>query len=135
MIADAKILELACSMGSIEAKPVMPQHAIRYTSKPSKLKCFPAEYASINKTKKGAFDWKVVHELGRFAFCGVGKSATWTGIAHLLDTRVHPRPIIPWTETVESTVGIHMAANRIRMEGNEEYVVEFLRNELKASVG
>jgi hypothetical protein len=46
-------------MGSIEAKPVMPQHAIRYTSEPSKLECFPAEYASMNKTKKGALIGKL----------------------------------------------------------------------------
>jgi hypothetical protein len=54
MMADAKFLELACTMSSIEAKPVIPQHATKYVSKTSKLKCFPAEYASAKRTRKGA---------------------------------------------------------------------------------
>ena len=54
MMADAKFLELACWTGSMDAKPVIPQHATRYVSKPSKLKCFPAEYASTKRTKNGA---------------------------------------------------------------------------------
>jgi hypothetical protein len=65
-------------------------------------------------------------------FVGFARAA---GIAHSLDIRVHPRPIIPWTEMVESTVGIHMTADWIRIEGNEKDVVKFFRNELKVSVG
>jgi hypothetical protein len=37
----------------MDAKPVIPLHATRYISKPSKLKCFPVEYASTNRTKNG----------------------------------------------------------------------------------
>ncbi len=61
--AQFKVLELACWMGSIEANPVMPQHAIRYTSKPSKLECSPAEYASMNKTRKGTLIGKLYTSL------------------------------------------------------------------------
>jgi hypothetical protein len=38
----------------MDAKPVIPQHATRYVSKPSWLECFPAEYASTKRTKNGA---------------------------------------------------------------------------------
>jgi hypothetical protein len=58
-MADAKFLVLASSMGSIEVKPVMPQHATRYVSKPSKLECFLAEYASTKRTRKGALIGKL----------------------------------------------------------------------------
>jgi hypothetical protein len=58
-------------MGSIEAKPVLPQHAIRYTSELSKLKCFPAEYASINKTKKGALIGKLYMSSDDLFFVGL----------------------------------------------------------------
>jgi hypothetical protein len=61
-------------MGSIEAKPVMPQHAIRYTSEPSKLECFPAEYASINKTKKGALIGKIYTSSEDLLFMGLDKA-------------------------------------------------------------
>jgi hypothetical protein len=54
MMTDAKFLELACWTGSMDAKLVIPQHATRYVSKPSKLECFPAEYVSTKRTKNGA---------------------------------------------------------------------------------
>jgi hypothetical protein len=54
MMDDAKFLELACWTGSMDAKPVIPQHATRYVLKPSKLECFPAEYASRKRTNDGA---------------------------------------------------------------------------------
>ncbi len=41
-------------MGSITAKPVMPQQDRRYTSSPSKLEWLPALYASTKITQKGA---------------------------------------------------------------------------------
>jgi hypothetical protein len=54
MMADAKFWEFACWTSSMDAQPVIPQHATRYVSKPSKLECFPAEYASTKRTKNGA---------------------------------------------------------------------------------
>ncbi len=41
--SQCNVLELACRMGSMEMKPVIPQHATRCTSKPTKLECLPAE--------------------------------------------------------------------------------------------
>jgi hypothetical protein len=70
IIPNAEVLDLACWMGSIEANPVMPQHAIRYTSKPSKLECFPAEYASMNKTRKGALIRKFYTSSENLLFVG-----------------------------------------------------------------
>jgi hypothetical protein len=54
MMADAKFWELACLIGSITAKPVMPQQNRRYASSPSKLEWLPALYASTKITEKGA---------------------------------------------------------------------------------
>ena len=60
-------------MDSIEANPVMPQHAIRYTSEPSKLECFPADYASMNKTRKGALIGKLYTSSRDLLFVGLAR--------------------------------------------------------------
>ncbi len=73
MIPNAKVLELACWMGSIEANSVMPQHAIRYTSEPSKLECFLAEYALMNRTRKGALIGKLYTSLEDVLFVGLAR--------------------------------------------------------------
>ncbi len=81
-------------MGSIEAKLVIPQHATKHISKPSKLECYPAEYESTKKDKKRRFNGEVVNQFGGLAFCRVCKHTSPAGIVHALDVGVHPQPIV-----------------------------------------
>jgi hypothetical protein len=60
--------------GFHRGKSVMPQHAIRYTSKPSKLECFPAAYTSMNKTRKGTLIGKLYTSLGDLLFVGLARA-------------------------------------------------------------
>jgi hypothetical protein len=62
----------------------------------------------------------------------VGKSAPQTRLPHLLDVAKHPGPVKTKTEGMKSPTGVQVPANCICVEGNEEYVVQLLRNQLEA---
>jgi hypothetical protein len=69
-----KILEFSCWIGSMAAKPVIPQHATRYTLKPSKLECFPAEYALMNRMRNGTSIGKLYTSLEDLLFMGFARA-------------------------------------------------------------
>ncbi len=89
----------------------------------------------VNKQdEEQRFDWKVVHQFGGFALGRVCKGTTRAGIAHAGDIGVHSRPIISEANMVESAVSIEVAANGIRVKGDEYDVVKFQWDQLEATI-
>ncbi len=90
---------------------------------------------SINEQdEEWHFDWKIVHQFGGFALGRVCKGTTRAGIAHAADIGVHSRPINSETNGVEGAVSIEVAANGIRVKGDESDVVKFRWDQLEASI-
>jgi hypothetical protein len=104
MIADAKCLELDCWMGTMEAKPGIPQHAARYVSKPSKLECFSCRVGVNEQDKEPRFDGKVEHQFRGLARGRVCECTARAGIAHAGDIGVHSQPILSEANVVEGAV-------------------------------
>jgi hypothetical protein len=77
IIAEAKIAADGFMIGSMQAKPVMPQQPIRYESDPSNPACLPAAYALKCITRNGASIQKLYTSLDDFPRLGL--------------ERVHPR--------------------------------------------
>jgi hypothetical protein len=89
----------------------------------------------VNKQdRERRFDWKVLHQFGGFAFGRVCVGTTRAGIAHAGDIGVHSRPMISKANAVEGAVSIEVAANGIRMKGDEYDVVKFQWDQLEASI-
>ena len=59
-----------------------------------KARMLPRRISIDEKDQKGRLNGEVVHEFRRLAFGRVCESATWTGIAHALNIRVHPGPVM-----------------------------------------
>jgi hypothetical protein len=80
------------------------------------------------------FDWKVVHQIGGFALGRVCEGTTRAGNAHAGDIGVHSQPIISEANVVEGGVSIEVAADGIRVKGNEYDAVKFQWDQLEASM-
>jgi hypothetical protein len=90
----------------------------------------------VNKqNKEWRFDWKVVHQFGGFALDRACEGTTRAGIAHAGDIGVHSQPIISEANAVEGAVSVEVAANGIRVKGDEYDVVKFRWDQLEASIG
>jgi hypothetical protein len=89
---------------------------------------------NINKmNEKRRLTGEVVHLFGGLAFCRVYKRETWTGIAHMLNVGIHPRPVrIAQSNTVKCPVSIEMSANCIGMKCHKEDVAKFCWNKVEA---
>jgi hypothetical protein len=80
------------------------------------------------------FDWKVVHQFGGFALGRVCKGTTRVGIAYAGDIGVHSQPIISEANAVEGAVSVEVAADGIKVKGDEYDVVKFRWDQLEASI-
>jgi hypothetical protein len=84
--------------------------------------------------KERRFDGKVVHQFKGLALGRVCQGTTMAGIAHAGDIGVHSQPIISEANAVKSAVRVEVAANGVRVKGNEYDVVKFQWDQLVASI-
>jgi hypothetical protein len=98
------------------------------------IKMFPRRISIDEKDQKGCIDGVVVRKFGQLGFGRVCKSASMTGIAHVLNVQIHPRPVIMQMDMVEHTAGIEMSANGIGVKCDKDDIVKVCWDKLKAGV-
>lgn len=78
-----------------------------------------------------SFDGEVIHQLPRFRTSWVRQSTSGAGTTHFRYVRVHPRPVKPQADTMQSACRVEMPAKGVAVEGNKDNVSEVLWDELK----
>jgi hypothetical protein len=76
------------------------------------------------------FDGEVINQLAGFGLSGVREGTPWARGTHPLDVQIPAGSIVSKLQAMQCTVRIEVSAYRICVEGDKQYVVEFLRHEL-----
>ncbi len=134
MIADAKFFGISMLDGFYGSKAGHTTACNRIRAKTIKARVLSCRVGIDKQDKERCFNWKVVHQFGGFALGRVCVGTTRAGIAHAGDIGVHSWPIKSEVNVVEGSISFEVAANGIRVKGDEYDVVKFRWDQLEASI-
>jgi hypothetical protein len=98
------------------------------------VRMLPCIISIDEKDQKGCLNGEVVHKFGQLASGRFCKSATGTGIVHVLNVGIHHTPVITQTNMVEHVLDIEISTNCIGVKCYKDDIVKFFWDKLKAGV-